>query len=227
MSKFYVPTNGSEDWKALLARPDEQWKPGHSAKALAYCWEEANGFPPDVRTVFRKSGEELFQDIRFLLAFPEYKVPLPGGLTCAQNDIFVLAKSKDQLVSIAVEGKVSEPFDKPISEWKSEYGRGKQTRLRYLCGLLRLDMKGIDHIYYQLLHRTASAVIEAERFKAENALMLVHSFSKENKWFNEYCQFLALFGVEGKLDALVTAGDIQGISLYFAWVKGNKKYLER
>jgi len=38
-----------------------------------------------------------------------------------------------------------------------------------------------------------SALIEAKKFKAENGLMLVHSFSRINEGFDDYIQFLALF----------------------------------
>jgi len=88
-------------------------------------------------------------------------------------------------------------------------------------------MATINHIRYQLLHRTASALIEAQRFNAPNALMLVYSFSRENKWFEDYQQFLALFGVAGKVDSLVFAKNVNGVKLYFGWVTGDKKYLDK
>ncbi|MFA7012304.1 MAG: hypothetical protein WC202_05045, partial [Desulfobacterales bacterium] len=47
---------------------------------------------------------------------PEHKVPLPGGSRSSQNDIWVLARSKGQLISIAVEGKVSETFGPTVQE---------------------------------------------------------------------------------------------------------------
>ena len=226
MSKFFIPANNPEDWKSLLADPDKHWETGYSAKALAYCWQEANDFPRSVRKVFRNSGIELFQNIELLLAFPEYKVPLLGGRRASQNDIFILAKGNNQLISMMVEGKASEPFDKTISEWRSVKSKGKETRLKFLCDKLQLDVSQVDHIRYQLLHRTASAIIEARRFNAQNALMLVHSFSKYNEWFDDYNQFLALFGLKNvKPDSLLFAKNINGIDLYFSWVRGDKKYL--
>lgn len=228
MNKFFIPANNPEDWKSLLAKPDKHWKTGYSAKALAYCWQEANGFPECVRSVFIKSGIELFQNIELLLAFPEYKTPLLGGRRSAQNDIFILAKGNNQLISITVEGKVSEPFDKTVAEWKLESSKGKETRLKFLCDELLLAEEQIDHIRYQLLHRTASAIIEAKKFNAQNALMLVHSFSQYDEWFEDYSQFLALFGLNNvKPDSLVFAKNINGIDLYFSWVRGDKKYLDK
>jgi hypothetical protein len=146
----------------------------------------------------------LFQGIELLLAFPEYKVLLPGGLRPSQNDIFILVKANNQLVSIMVEGKVSEPFGETITEWREDNSEGKNIRLKFLLEKLRLEEnKQIDTIRYQLLYRTASAIIEAERFKAENALLLVHSFSRSNEWFDDYSQFLALFGLNTEPDSLV------------------------
>jgi len=229
MSKFFVPSNTPEDWKALLADPDKHWKTGYSAKALAYCWQEANDFPHSVKRVFKNSGIELFRNIEMLIAFPEYKVSLPGGKRASQNDIFILARSDGQLISIAVEGKVDESFGEVIADWKLHDRGGKKVRLKFLCEVLQLDMNKIDHIRYQLLHRTASAVIEAKKFNAENALMLVHAFkkTKENydQSFRDYGQFLELFSAEGKPDSIVRGGNIDGINLYFGWVKGNKRYL--
>ena len=128
---------------------------------------------------------------------------------------------------MTVEGKVSEPFGETIADWKLHDRGGKKVRLKFLCDELQLDEDKIDHIRCQLLHRTASAVIEAKRFNAQNALMLVHSFSQNNEWFDDYRQFLALFEVKGEPDSLAFAKILNGINLYFAWVKGDKRYLEK
>ncbi|MFC1990183.1 DUF6946 family protein [Chloroflexota bacterium] len=222
MSKYFIPANTSEDWKQLLADPEKQWKTGYSAKSLAYSWQKREDFPNPVKRVFLDSGINLFQDIELLMAFPEWKVPLPGGRRASQNDIFVLARGSNQLISIMVEGKMQESFDKIVSEWKSGRSKGKQTRLSYLCDLLRLDKENVDHIRYQLLHRTASAIIEAKRFNAQNAMMLVHSFSKEseqgNEGFQDYCKFVSLFKLRGRMNSLTSPRNIGGIRLYFGWV---------
>jgi hypothetical protein len=74
MNKIYVPANRPEDWKPLLAKPDKHWRTGYSAKTLAYCWQEANGFPESVINCFNNSGLKLFRDIELLLVIPEHKV---------------------------------------------------------------------------------------------------------------------------------------------------------
>ncbi len=125
MAIVYIPSDGPEDWQRFLAEPEKQWRAGFSAKALVYCWEEAAGFPHSIKQVFRKSGIPIFEDIEILFAFPEHKVSLPGGRAASQNDVFVLARSKKQLISIAVEGKVREPFGPTVSEKGSSGARSQ------------------------------------------------------------------------------------------------------
>jgi hypothetical protein len=96
---------------------------------------------------------------------------------------------------------------------------------------LQLDENAINHIRYQLLHRSASAVIEARRFNAQKALMMVHYFGQlresANESFQDYCRFLELFGKHGRANSLVLAKNIRGVNLYLGWVKGGKKYLDK
>lgn len=230
MSKFFIPANKPEDWRPLLAIPDKQWKTGYSAKALAHCWQ-GNDFPPEVRKVFQNCNIALFKDIRILMSFPEYKVPLPGGKRASQNDIFIIAKGNGQLVSMTVEGKVDEPFGEIISRWQLSDNGGKKERLKFLCDQLLLDKEAVGNVYYQLLHRAASAAIEAKEFNAPNALMLVHAFEKTKEKYDEsfraYCQFLNLFDRRGEDDSIVFIRTLGSIKFYCGWVKGDSEYLAK
>ena len=228
MSKFYIPSKGPESWKELLAEPDKHWKKGYSARSLAYCWEEAQGFPKSVADVFKSSSFKLFHSVEIILGIPEHKVDLPpkGGRP-SQNDLLVLAKSRDELISIAVEGKVAEPFGPLVSEWMEDASPGKSERLEFLINLLEINNKDISNIRYQLLHRTASALIEAERFCAPHALMLVHSFSQTHEWFEDYAAFAGLYGKSAQPNALVHVGEVSGKQLYLGWVTGEKEYLTK
>lgn len=228
MNGIFIKSNKPEDWQALLAEPAKQWKTGYSAKTLAYCWQESEGFPSSVQNAFNNSGIPLFKDIRMLFAFPEYKVPLPGGSRPSQNDIFVVAKSGNEIVSITVEGKVSEPFGNTVEDWikGAANDNGKIVRLNYLKGKLCLESKTkLESIRYQLLHRTVSAIIKAEELNASKALMLVHSFSQTDQWFDDYVAFVKLFNLNGKKDSVVGPAIINGLELYFGWSRGEDKYL--
>ena len=220
MKKIFIPTKGPEDWKDLLAG-ENHWKEGYSAKELAECWDKTNDFPESVKKVFRDSEIDLFQDVKLLLAFPEYQVELPpSGGHPSQNDIFILAKGDCQLISIAVEGKVKEGFGDTVTEWLNKNNsEGKQKRLKFLLNELQLTEDKVQAVAYQLLHRTASALIMAEKLGAKNALMLVHSFSKDNEGLEHYSQFSKLFNWFGDKNSLVFAKNIRGIDLYLCWVK--------
>jgi hypothetical protein len=93
VSKLLAFTSGPDDWQALLADPVKHWRPGYSARTLAYCWEAADCFPLEVARALSQSDSLLLADLTPVLAVPEFKVPLPGGVRASQNDIFVLARS--------------------------------------------------------------------------------------------------------------------------------------
>jgi len=225
MNKIFIPATKPEDWQQFLAEPEKQWKTGFSARSMAYCWQEANGIPHDVMTVLSQMTD--FKDLETLLVIPEHQVPLPGGTRPSQNDCWVLARTKKDLVSIAIEGKVSEPFGPSIGEWSQDASDGKKQRLSYLCSQLGLDDNLPENIRYQLLHRTASAVIEAKRFNARFAVMAVHSFSQSAEWLDDFKDFSSLFGVVAGINSIVSVGQRNDIDLYLAWVCGDPQYLER
>lgn len=118
MNRIYIPTSGVGDWRKLLADPVKHWRTGFSARSLAYAWENTSGFPEEIQDLFTTSDPP-FQDMELLLVIPEHKVLMPpyGGHP-SKNDLFVFARnSSNSLVAISVEGKVSESFDKNLSEW--------------------------------------------------------------------------------------------------------------
>lgn len=221
--KIITPSAGSQDWKALLADPEKHWASGYSARSLAHSWENAYGFPSEVAAVLSQNSS--LRGIEPLLIFPEWKVPLPGRITASQNDAWVLAKCESGLVSIAIEGKVEEPFDKSIGDWIAGSSPGKLVRLNFLTELLGITQPIPNTVYYQLLHRTASAVVEAERFGATQAAMLVHSFSPTNRWFEEYKAFVALLGATAEPGKLTTVKARNNLPLHLAWVHGDERFL--
>lgn len=227
MPKFFAPADDPADWQQLLAKPELHWRTGYSARSLAYSWTEARGFPEEVRSVLDSADAEGLRDLEFLIGIPEHEVPLPGGRRPSQNDVFVLAKGAEGLVSIAVEGKVSESFDLPVDERFSRPTPGQEVRLEFLLKLLELDRADVGGIGYQLLHRTASSILEAQRFGASSAVMLVHSFSQDMAHFDNYAAFVALFGEAAAANRLVKARQLGEITLYLGWAVGNAEYLTR
>jgi len=225
--KIHVPARSADDWRSLLADPEKHWETGYSAKTLAYCWQEAAGFPPCVRKAFESSKLPVLQDLTLLQAIPEVKVDLPGGRAASQTDLFALGRSSEGLVVIAVEGKVDEPFGPLVGEWLAAGGAGKPVRLKYLCERLGVAEKAIAGCRYQLLHRTVSALLLAEQYHAPTALMLVHSFSPKKLWFDDYASFAALLGVQAKPDAVHLVGARSARQLLLGWACGDQAFRSR
>ena len=225
MTTFYSPADRAEDWQQLLAKPNLHWKTGYSAKSLAYSWTEAREFPAEVAQALRDSGIPALQDTQFLLGFPEYDVPLPGGRRPSQNNVLVLTRSSQGLVTIAVEGKVSELFSLPIGKRSASPSPGEPERLTYLSDLMALERADLDGIGYQLLHRSTSAVIEAARFGATQAIMMVHSFSQPLDHFDDYINFAGLYNVQVVPNGVFLADNLGGIDFYLGWVLGDAEYL--
>lgn len=224
MTKILIPATSADDWQKLLADPEKQWKAGYSARTLAFCWQEAGGIPPEIVAVLGQVP--LLKNLKTIFAIPEHKVPLPGGIRASQNDVWVLGESSSGLVSITVEGKVSETFGPTIGEWFADKTKGKEKRMKFLCDKLRIEYPPPLNIRYQLLHRTVSAIIEAERFRTDNAVMVVHSFSKTNEWFEDYKDFLLLFSLKAGIDQAISINLGNEMNLSFAWVCGSEKYLD-
>jgi hypothetical protein len=223
MARIYVPTAGPADWQRLLGDPAKHWRTGYSARTLAHCWEEASGLPPEIASMLGAIGE----NPELLVAIPEHKVPLPGSSRGdSQNDVFALVRAGAHTVAVTIEGKVDEPFDQILDKWLIDASDGKRQRLSFLCHLLGLKQPLPGSIHYQLLHRTASAVIEARRFKTDAAAMIVHSFSPNKRWFEEFANFVALFGAKAKLNELVRVRSGAAPDLYLGWACGDCRFLE-
>lgn len=223
---FYIPTEGPASWQALLGDPVKHWKTGRSARTLAHCWESAQGFPPEIATALDESPFGRLHDLQFIAGFPEHEVPLPGGRRPSQTDVFVLAAGSGGLVSIAVEGKVDEPFGDTVIDWLgADPSSGKETRLAYLCNLLGITTDDASILRYQLLHRTASAIIEAERFDAKTAVMLVHSWAPNREGFDDYSAFVSALGGSPALDSVTNVEAVD--NLHIGWICGRPEWLTK
>lgn len=216
MNNIYVPTIGAADWQRLLAEPEKHWKPGYSAHALATCWERASGLPPEVRSLFVPH----FSEVELLMAIPEFKVPLPGGTRESQNDLFCLLRADGLPMVLMVEGKVEEPFDKPLGEWLARPSDGRRERLSFISQTIGLQQPIPPAIRYQLLHRTASAVITARRFGANKGAMVVHSFSQFKSWLADFKAFVGLWNAQVDHDQMIRVVLPDGFELFLGWATG-------
>ena len=206
-----VPATALEDWKKPLDDPDEQWKPGTSAHALASSWHGLMRFPREISALF--SGSDATRNATLLLAIPEHHVPLAGAARASQTDLWLLARTPRGLLSVVVEGKVS--------DWQVDETPGNRERWAALRGLLEIEPPCDGSIRPQLLHRTAAALLEARRFFARGAAVIVHSFSQSCDGFGDFQHFVKVMGGFMKAPGtLVAVPPREGIELFFGWAQG-------
>jgi hypothetical protein len=227
MKRIFVPTETGTDWQRLLGKPKLHWKKGRSAMSAAACWEESQPhLPHEITQVLEGSKEQSLFNLELLLAIPEWEVELPGGDTASQTDILAITRNETSLVILAVEAKVDEPFGPTLEEKKSGATEGQLGRIAYLERELGRTVPFNDHLRYQLLHRSVSALLTARAFHAYIAVMLVHSFSHTSKWRDDFEAFCQSLGCTSLSQDMREVPNIQGTRLILGWCKGNEKFLD-
>lgn len=199
-----------------LGKPTH-FRPDRSGGALAISWFKANRLPSSIADVLsrdaRLSGAELVD------GFLERKVDLGDGSTASQTDLLAILGVGDHLAVMAVEGKVDESFGPFVADWlKKDQKKRRSLRLNSLRKTLSLLDSDVGDLRYQLLHRTASALYEAHRYRAPVAIMMVHSFCPSSTGLADYQAFAARLGLNGANKGEL-AGPVQrlGIDLYLGW----------
>ncbi len=186
--------------------------------AAAQSWEAAEGLPPEIAAMFSPKAE-------LLLAIPEHQVPLPGRGAASQCDVFALVREPNRRIAVAVEAKVGEPFGPTVGEWLRNASDGKRARLSALCNILGCSPPP-DDLYYQLFHRTAAAIIEARRFGTEAAAMIVQSFSREHRWYDDFAAYCAFLGTDPQRNSPSTITVAGGMPLILGWATGENAFLK-
>ena len=214
--RLHVPLVKPEDVIPHLAGQELHWRAGYSAQELAIAWSRSrNDFPKTVREVLNTAPE--YEAAELIDGFFEREVELGSAGRNSQTDLMVIVGLQNQLGLIAVEGKVEESFAERVEDWNNT--PGKQLRLTRLCQTLGLDPAGVGRLRYQLLHRTASAIYEAKRYRTSHALMLVHSFSRTHRWFEDFSAFAeAMCLPVPRPNRCSTSKVCEGVSLRLAWV---------
>jgi hypothetical protein len=139
--------------------------------------------------------------------------------TPSQNDLWCMLLTDSWHVSVAIEAKAGEDFDRRLGDWLVSEGEGKTQRLEFLCRILDLAPNPDRNLRYQLFHRTASAILEARRWRVGKALMLVQSFKESRTSWQDYVDFAAQFHVavsKGSVSGQVRVGETD---LYLGWVE--------
>ena len=226
MKRIFVPTVSGSDWQRLLGKPKLHWKSGRSAMSAAACWEENEPqLPSEISDVLQASGDRSLSSLELLVAIPEWEVDLPGGDRPSQTDVLAITRNEFGLVILGVEAKVDEPFGPTLGEKKAEASEGQLERISYLERELGCTSSLEDSIRYQLLHRTVSAILTARSFHAGIAVMLVHSFSPNSRWREDFEAFAAAISSNRVTDDLYEIELSEGPRLLIGWCKGAEEFL--
>jgi hypothetical protein len=162
-------------------------------------------------------------DAVLLDAFVERETDLRDGArgpSC--SDVLAILKGSDGLVIMAVEGKVQEDFGPTVEIWANDSrdGSKKGVRLGSLRTRLGLGGSQADHLHlrYQLMHRTAAALLEADDYGAAAAVMMVHSFDASGSHFDDFAAFATALGA-GVASRDQVVGPVLGLArpLYLGW----------
>ena len=224
MKRVFVPTQTGTDWQRLLAKPKTHWQPKASAMTCAASWESAaDSLPPEISTLLDSSRDRLLMHQRLLVAIPEWQVPLPGGTTNSSTDVLAVCRNELGLCILGVEAKVLEDFGPTLAEKRSGTSPGQSERMAYLHSLLGVE-RFEDGIRYQLLHRTASALLTAREFHAAAAVMLVHAFDTPESQRGDFEAFrVAMHGTE-VAPMVYKVSSFAGPALYLAWCDGDPNF---
>jgi hypothetical protein len=226
LKRIFVPTQSGTDWQRLLAKPKLHWKTGASAMTAAASWEDAkSNLPKEIETLLSSAKVPALVDLKLLAAIPEWEVSLPGGETTSNTDVMAICSNDHGLAAVAVEAKVLEPFGPRIGEKRDQASTNQLLRLEYLHHVLKVSHFH-DNIRYQLLHRTASAILTAQDFHAATAVMLVHAFSTPIDRQKDFLAFCEAMGGEEIGPSFFRVPTFSAPSLYLAWCNGNEKYRE-
>ena len=220
IAEHYTPAKGIDDWQKLVKK--RHWKKGFSAYETAFSWHNANpDLPPEIQALFGDSAE-------LLIATPEHVTPLQGIGTGSHSDVLAFVHANGKTCAVTVEGKVGESFGDTVGAWLKKASSenslaNRKKRLKGIYAELDFAQPPSDDIRYQLLHRTAAAILEAKRFKTSCAAMVVQSFSPEQKSFEDFAAFLELFDIDSVEPGRLYATKIHDTHLHFGWVTSPKQ----
>ena len=216
IARLHVPLRKPEDVKPHLGKP-EHYVEDRSGWCIANAWyAAAEGLPELVRLTLETVPA--LTDAELVEGFLEREVDLGDDGKPSQTDLLALLGFGDRLAIMAVEGKVDEPFGKFIRQELAGASERKRARIERLCAMFDLNPSLVGELRYQLLHRTASAVLEARRYRSTLAIMMVHSFDAADTGASDYYAFAQALGFD---DAVTTwtrgprqVGDVE---LYLGW----------
>jgi hypothetical protein len=189
----------------------------------AAAWEAAaEKLPPEIALLLDSANDSSVAGLELLAAIPEWEVPLIGGSTTSHTDVLAVCRNNIGLCIVAVEAKVNEDFGPLIQEKKIDSSSEQKARLNYLETLLGATFQ--DTIRYQLLHRTASALLAGRAFHAQTAVMLVQSFGSREILKDDFAALCAALNARRLGHDLYCAESFEHPRLFLGWCQGDDQF---
>jgi hypothetical protein len=102
---------------------------------MAVSWESQrnslSGLPHEIHGAL--NSHRAFRNPVLLLGIVEHRVNLDTPKTPSQSDLGCMMLTDAGQVSVTVEAKAGEEFDKRLRDWLVSESEGKQQRLAFLC----------------------------------------------------------------------------------------------
>lgn len=233
MTQFfgYKRLTTANDWREIVG--DDKWRATRSAYELAHCWHQSGGLPSPIASALNASGYEALEGLSIDLCLVEKPVFLDTKNAPSMTDLMAYGKNANgDVIVTAVEGKASEPFASTVRVWVRGDGEAttltslprptRMNRLAFLCKHLGKTLSPESELRYQLLHRTVSAVLEAQLHGAAAALVLVHAFGADAAGnFDDFSRFVREIGDrevrEGAVAGPCHLGEHRDMPTYFLW----------
>jgi Domain of unknown function (DUF6946) len=218
------PLSKPTDVIRFLGKQDKHWHKERSAYQAAHSWFLENGLPPSICSILRTAS--VYDNASLQKAVFERKTRLDSFGRESQTDVMAFVKIDGGQAVLGIEAKVDESFGPLVHEW-NDYSPGKLRRLAGLLDRLELKSDSIGSLRYQLFHRTAATLIEAEAAGASQAAMIVQSFDGGRAGFSDFVAFVGAMGIPidepGKLSPPKRLGEI---ALRLGWTENQKQYSE-
>ncbi|MCX8254201.1 MAG: hypothetical protein OTI36_09485 [Beijerinckiaceae bacterium] len=218
INRPYLPMKAPEDVIPHLGSP-HRYRDRFSAKAIAEAW--FRGFPTMIEHTLReRCDHDAFEGVELVDAFLERRIGLEDGARPSQADVLAVLGLASGIAIMAVEGKVRESFGETVASWLAGASKNsrKPKRLQSLAQTLGMEVPHDSTLRYQLIHRTASAIYEARRYRAKVAVMMVHSFDYGDTGIADFKAFASAMGFSGAQATRVVGPKRCGdIDLYLGW----------
>src|SRR6185295_14046372 len=147
------------------------WSTSDEADRLAARWESKTAFPPEVGALLDSNPKTAGATL--LLGIPGHRVPLTGGERASDTDLWVLGRTPRGLVSMTIERDARPVERAPAMEPPL---RDRDARWAAVSALLEIERPCDSPLPARFFHRTAAALLEARRFFAVGAAVIVHAF---------------------------------------------------